>query len=40
MLKDIAMGETSQLISEDLVKVLNNIIFNLFLCVRSHLQKA
>ena len=35
------MCETSQLIAEDLVEVLNNLILNLFLCIaRSHLQKA
>ena len=35
------MCENSQLISEDLVEVLNNLILNLFLCiVRSRLQKA
>ena len=36
------MCETSQLIFEDLVEVLNNLILNLFICrpiVRSHLQK-
>ena len=41
MLRDIAMCETSQLISEDLVEVLNNLILNLYFCiVRSHLQIA
>ena len=35
------MCETSQLISEDLAEVLNNLILNLFLCkVRSRQQKA
>ena len=35
------MCETSQLISKDLVDVINNLILNLFICkVRSHLQKA
>ena len=35
------MCETSQLISEDLFDVLNNLILNLYLCiVRSHLKKA
>ena len=35
------MCETSQIISEDLVEVLNNLILNLFLFkVRSHLHKA
>ena len=35
------MYETSQLISEDLVEVLDDLILNLYVCtVHSHLQKA